>query len=237
MRLDPNGTFLPADISVKLAITSGIGLLVGLEREWSQKDLGIRTFAIASILGTLSTLSGAGLSYVSFGGILLIVLLSGLRSIREGKPVEATTFAAVFLKVYRSRGLYYTAVLGGMVNSTATVAELAGYLSNASGDVTPVAIRIDLLTVVAMFVRNVLILFVFARSAAFTAAGPLTAMILISSMFLWQQRKKESGHIGELKLSSPLQLSKVLKFASIFLVIEIVGTWPKDASVISVSCS
>ena len=97
---------------------------------------------------------------------MLIVLLSGLRSIREGKPVEATTFAAVFLKVYRSRGLYYTAVLGGMVNSTATVAELAGYLSNASGDVTPVAIRIDLLTVVAMFVRNVLILFVFARSAA-----------------------------------------------------------------------
>jgi hypothetical protein len=90
-------TFPPADISVKLAITVGIGLLVGLEREWSQKDLGIRTFAIAAMLGTLSILSGQGIAFVSFGGVLLIVLLAGLRSIHEGKPVETTTFVAVIV--------------------------------------------------------------------------------------------------------------------------------------------
>lgn len=49
----------------------------------------------------------------------------------------------VFLKIYRSRGLYCTAMLGGMVNSTATVAELAGYLANPEGDMTAVTIRIE----------------------------------------------------------------------------------------------
>jgi uncharacterized membrane protein (DUF4010 family) len=313
-------TLLPSDISIKLAISVGIGLLVGLEREWSQKDLGIRTFAIAAMLGALSMLSGSGFAYVSFGGILLIVLLSGWRRIHEAKPVETTTFAAVmltfvlgvlvgqghhytpvaaaivmtlllslkpafaqltgglkiqevraaillgllgfviypalparpidpwqlvnpreawltviviaalgfvnyvFLKVYRSRGLYYTAMLGGMVNSTATVAELAGFLANPIGDVTAVAIRIDLLTVIAMFVRNLLILVVFGRGAVLSAAGPLAAMILVSVIFLWYQRKRAGGDIGELKLSSPLSLSRVLKFGFIFLVIEVIGT-------------
>lgn len=265
-------------------------------------------------------LLGEGFAYVSFGGILLIVLLSGWRSIHEGKPVETTTFAAVmltfvlgvlvgqghhytpvataivmtlllslkpafaqftgglkiqevraaillgllgfviypalparpidpwqlvnpreawltviviaalgfvnyvFLKVYRSRGLYYTAVLGGMVNSTATVAELAGFLARPTGDVTGVAIRIDLLTVIAMFVRNLLILVLFARNAFLYAAGPLAAMILVSLVFLWYKRKKTAGDVGELKLSSPLSLSKVLKFGFIFLVIEVMGT-------------
>ncbi len=215
-------TFPPVDISIKLAIAIGIGMLVGLEREWSQKDLGIRTFAIAAMAGTLSILALPGMAYLSFAGILLIVLLAGVRNVRDGKPVEATTFAAVILtfvlgvlvgqghhytpvaaaivmtlllslkpalshfsggltieevrsavllgllafviypvlpdhsvdpwhlvnpreawltviliatlgfvnyvllKAFRSRGLYYTAILGGMVNSTATIAELPG---------------------------------------------------------------------------------------------------------------
>jgi uncharacterized membrane protein (DUF4010 family) len=39
-----------------------------------------------------------------------------------------------------------------------------------------------------------------------------------------QQRKRGPAQIGELKLSSPLSLSKVLKFGAIFLAIEIMGT-------------
>ncbi len=317
---NPFVPFPPVEISTKLAIAVGIGLLVGLEREWSQKDLGIRTFAIAAMLGAVSALSSPGVAYISFSGILLIVLLAGLRSIHDGKAVETTTFAAViltfvlgvlvgqghhytpvaaaivmtlllslkpalthftggltiqevrsavllgllgfviyptlprqpidpwrlvnpreawltviviatlgfvnyvFLKIYRSRGLYYTAILGGMVNSTATVAELAGYLANPEADMTAVAIRTDLLTVIAMLVRNFLILIVFARTAVLTAAAPLTAMIVAASIFLWLQRKRAQGQIGDLKLSSPLSLSKVLKFGFIFLEIEILGT-------------
>jgi uncharacterized membrane protein (DUF4010 family) len=36
----------------------------------------------------------------------------------------------VLLRVYSSRGLIYTAILGGLVNSTATVAELASSFRN-----------------------------------------------------------------------------------------------------------
>lgn len=35
----------------------------------------------------------------------------------------------VLLKLYSSRSLYYSASLGGLVNSTATIAELSGYLN------------------------------------------------------------------------------------------------------------
>jgi uncharacterized membrane protein (DUF4010 family) len=314
------GAFSPINISINLAIATGIGMLVGLEREWSQKDLGTRTFAITAMLGMFSVLAGSLIAYVALAGVLLIVFLTGMRSVREGKPVETTTSAAliltfvlgvlvgqghhytpisavivmtmllslkpalthftgglqvnevrgavllgllgfviypvlpdrlidpwqlvnpreawltviliavlgfvnyVLLKLYSSRGLYYMAVLGGLVNSTATIAELSGFLANPKNDVTEMAIAIDLLTVIAMFVRNLLILAIFAQSAVLTAAAPLTVMAITCIFFIWQQRKRGKNPIGELKLSSPLSLVKVLKFGLIFLAIEILGT-------------
>jgi uncharacterized membrane protein (DUF4010 family) len=72
----------------------------------------------------------------------------------------------VLLKLYSSRGLYYSAVLGGMVNSTATIAELSGLLAGRAENesVMALAITIDFLTIVAMFIRNLLILGIFARA-------------------------------------------------------------------------
>ena len=34
----------------------------------------------------------------------------------------------VLLKMYSARGLYYSAILGGLVNSTATAAELSAWM-------------------------------------------------------------------------------------------------------------
>jgi len=130
----------------------------------------------------------------------------------------------VLLKLFSSRGLYYSALLGGLVNSTATIAELAGFLKNQKENIAPLAIVIDLLTIVAMFLRNLLILAIFARAAAVNAAVPLAAMSLAAVACIWLQRKHAQTDIGELKLSSPLSLSKVFKFGFIFLVIEIIGT-------------
>ena len=312
----PGHLFSPIDISIKLAITIGIGMLVGLEREWSQKDLGTRTFTITAMLGTLGVLAAPEIAYIAFAGVLLIVLLAGARHVREGKPVETTTSAAVILtfilgvlvglghhytpvaaailmtlllalkpalthftgglqvaevrsavllgllgfvifpvlpdravdpwqivnprqawltviviaalgfvnyvllKIYGSRGLYYTAVLGGMVNSTATILELAGYFrANIS-----LAAIINLLTILAMFVRNLLILAIFARAAVPGAAAPLGAMTLAALVFLWRHKGSRQDPIGELKLSSPVALGKVFKFGLLFLVIEIAGS-------------
>lgn len=55
-------------MSIKLAIAIGIGMLVGLEREWSQKDLGTRTFAIVAMAGTLSILATPPIAYIRFAG-------------------------------------------------------------------------------------------------------------------------------------------------------------------------
>ncbi|HSU61098.1 MAG TPA: DUF4010 domain-containing protein, partial [Bryobacteraceae bacterium] len=314
------GTFSPLEISIKLALAIAIGMLVGLEREWSQKDLGTRTFAITAMVGALSVLAGPAFAYVSFAGILLIVFLAGIRNVYDRKPVEATTSVAVILtfvlgvlvgeghhytpiaavvimtmllslkpalthfagglqvnevrsavllgllafvifpvlpnrtvdpwqlinpreawltviviaalgfvnyvllKLYSSRGLYYTAVLGGMINSTATIAELAEFLTSPISDLIPLAIVVDFLTIIAMFVRNLLILAFFAPAAVLTAAAPLLVMALAALFFIWRQRGHRRNQIGELKLSSPLSLLKVLKFGLIFLIIQIVGS-------------
>jgi uncharacterized membrane protein YhiD involved in acid resistance len=39
-----------------MAVAIGIGMLAGMEREWSNKDVGIRTFAIVALLGMLASL-------------------------------------------------------------------------------------------------------------------------------------------------------------------------------------
>ena len=130
----------------------------------------------------------------------------------------------VLLKMYSARGLFYAAILGGMVNSTATIAEISEFFRDSHADVTGMAIIIDLLTVVAMFLRNLLVLALFARGAVASAAGPLTAMTASAIVMIWVKRKQLVNRIGELKLSSPLSISKVLKFGMIFLGIEILGT-------------
>lgn len=46
--------FLPVEVATKIALAIAVGLLVGFEREWSHRELGVRTFAVASLLGMLA---------------------------------------------------------------------------------------------------------------------------------------------------------------------------------------
>ena len=47
------------DVAIKIVLALGVGLGIGLEREWAHKDIGVCTFAITALLGTLvSMLSG-----------------------------------------------------------------------------------------------------------------------------------------------------------------------------------
>ncbi|WP_158752244.1 MgtC/SapB family protein [Acidobacterium sp. S8] len=38
---------------IKLSIALAIGLIIGFERQWSNKDFGVRTFSFAALLGAL----------------------------------------------------------------------------------------------------------------------------------------------------------------------------------------
>ena len=132
----------------------------------------------------------------------------------------------VLLRIYSRRGLYYAAILGGLVNSTATVAELASWITLPGVDPIRAGVTISMLTTVAMFVRNLVIMAIFSLHSALRASAPLVVMMGLSAAISWLYRRKkgEEQDEAELDLDSPVSLGKVLKFGAIFVVIEIAGT-------------
>jgi uncharacterized membrane protein (DUF4010 family) len=315
-----NPPFPVREMAIKVAVTLALGLLVGFEREWSNKDTGARTFAMTALLGLLGSLLGPNLLLLSGAAVLILIVFANLRSLQVAKKLEATTSVAlllifllgvlvgqghlftpvacsilvamllslkpqfrafaggltqqevrsaivlallgfvvwpllpdrfvdpwqlfqpreawitvvviaclgfmnyVLLRVYGSKGIYFTAILGGLVNSTASVAELSSTLS-ATGLVS-LTVPVVLLTSVAMFFRNVIILAIFAHSAIRTAALPLLAMAGVAGYWIYRDRNL-AGHLdGEfsLSLASPVSLRKVMSFALLFLVVQISAT-------------
>ena len=123
----------------------------------------------------------------------------------------------VLLRLYGARGLYWTAVLGGLVNSRAAVAEL---MNTGVGSRTTAVV---LLATVAMFLRNIALLAIFAPKALLTAVGPLFAMAAVA--LLLRTPRPEEGEPGqELALGSPISPRRVLGYGILFIAIEIVGT-------------
>jgi uncharacterized membrane protein (DUF4010 family) len=311
--------FPPAEVAAKIATSLGIGLLVGIEREWSNKDLGARTFALTALLGTIAALFSPGLAVVSVVGVFLIVIFANARSLLVDRSLEATTSAAllliyvlgamvgqghlctpvaaailmtmllawkvelhrfagglqpaeirsavllgllglviypvlpnrfidrwdlinprqawvtviaiagigfvnyVLLKIYGKRGFYVSGFLGGFVNSSAAAVELARPLG-AGGASSGVAIAALLLTIVAMFARNLIILALFAPAAVLSAAGPVLAMTVVALIFVHRARKGADGAPAEIHLDSPVSLMRVLSFAGLFLLIQVLST-------------
>jgi uncharacterized membrane protein YhiD involved in acid resistance len=72
---------IPAPIiAVQLAASLCIGMLVGIEREWANKEFGLRTFAFVSVLGMLSAHLPTALASVAFVGVLLLIAASDVRN-------------------------------------------------------------------------------------------------------------------------------------------------------------
>ncbi|WP_435124760.1 MgtC/SapB family protein [Halobaculum sp. D14] len=91
-------TFLAAPLSepvVRLVLAAALGLFLGLEREWSQKSAGIRTFSLTSLVAAVFTLlaeqSTVGESLLVVGGVLVIVqgVLLAARGLRMGSEYES----------------------------------------------------------------------------------------------------------------------------------------------------
>ena len=314
--------FIPVDVATKLALSLGVGLLAGFEREWSRKDLGVRTFALTALLGTLSALVSLQFALGCLGAIGLLILLVNGRALHLRQNLEITTsvslvvnfvlgvligrghlftpvaaallltlvlslkselssFAGglrpeeirsavllgligfviypllpngfldpwrlinpreswitviiiaaigfvnyVLLRVYSGRGLLYTAILGGLVNSTAAIAELASWLRDPSPATERAGLFFNFVTVAAMFARNLALLVIFAHQAAGVAAWPMAAMSACAAVLVWST-KQFSHPTGELILSSPLSIRKLVSFGTLFLAIEIAGAISK----------
>ena len=312
--------YLPATIfAERLAITLLIGLLVGLERAWAHKFVGLRTFAIVAVLGMLGSLLGAPFALASILGTFLLIAYVNLRSLMVDHSLEITTSAAlmvvvtlgvlvgqgqvfvpitsaivvtmllawkveverfatglhpeeirsavllgllgfvvypllpnhfvdrwqlvnpreawvtvvvlagigftnyVLLRLYSTRGLYYAAVLGGFVNSTATATELCSLLCTPNNTLVPQTVEVLLLTRIAMFVRNLAILLLFAPVAVASALWPLIAMTTAAGAIFWRIRQHETTPNIELKLPLPVSLRRVFSFGLVFLAIQVLS--------------
>jgi uncharacterized membrane protein (DUF4010 family) len=309
--------FPPSVIAMKVSIALGIGLLVGFERAWAHKEVGVRTFSITALLGMLAALVSTQFAIVGLAGVFVLVACINARSLLAERSVEMTTSVAlvvtficgvlvgqghlftpvasaiimtmllawktelhrfagdlapeevrgavllgligfviypllpnrfvdswqllnprqswiiviivaglgflnyVLLRLFANRGLYYTAGLGGLVNSTATVAELARLLTQGSSGM---AVALVLITSVAMFLRNLVILAILAPAAAPIALWPILAMTIVAAYFAWKKRDAGAQVVKPLHVSSPVSLKYVLKFGALFVLMQVIGT-------------
>ena len=312
-------TFSHLDVALKIGLALGVGLFVGLEREWAHKETGVRTFSIVTLFGMLTGLWAPQFMIAALAAGFLLVALINVQSLIRDTSLEMTTSAAllvtmllggfigtghyftavasailmtallawkegltrfagglqpaeirsaillgllsfvvfpllpdsfvdpwgllnarqawiivvviaslgfgnyVLLRMYGMRGTYYSAFLGGLVNSTAAAAELANRFPQDNDSSAPV-ISIVMLTSVAMFLRNLVILAVFAPASVGIAMLPLATMGIGALAIVWARRDPSEAVKTQLCLASPVSLAHVLKFAGLFVALSVAGT-------------
>jgi len=131
----------------------------------------------------------------------------------------------VLLKLYGARGIELTGFLGGLVNSTVTVAELAGRVGETP-ELAEVAYRGVMIATAAMVVRNAALLALLAPRALITSAPALILMLAASAVLSWSRGRRvasTSGATPSLMLQSPFSLQATLKFGLIFLDLQVAG--------------
>ena len=117
---------------VRLVLAAALGLFLGLEREWSQKSAGIRTFSLTSLVAAVFTLlaeqSELGQALLAVGGVLVIVqgvllAVRGLRREEDGDSLALTTSVSL-MAAYGVGAL----VAGGYILEGVTVAFVSSAL-------------------------------------------------------------------------------------------------------------
>lgn len=307
--------------ALKMVLAIAIGMLIGMERKWSHKETGIRTFSIVSLLGMLVTLIGQAFELAGLAGVLLLIAFANYRSFMTDKSLELTTSAVlmvtyisgvlvgrghifipvsasivvtmllalkqelnkfagglkpaeiksaillgligfviypvmpdryidpwqllnpadawvsviaisgiafinyVCLRMFSTNGLYLGAVFGGLINSSATVAEISSRAkdSGMASRLTSLA----LITTMAMFARNLLLVVLFSPASLASVLMPLAAMMAVSAFWLWADHRRERV-VNEDRLTprldSPISLKKISWFGLLFVLIAIGGT-------------
>jgi uncharacterized membrane protein (DUF4010 family) len=100
---------VPLLLAEKVVVSAGIGLMIGLEREWAHKEAGTRSFSFAALLGTLAWLVAPTLAFIEVGVVLVLIVLVNAYALHKYLPLQVTT----------SFALAATNVLGILVGSGA----------------------------------------------------------------------------------------------------------------------
>ncbi len=301
----------------RIALSLAVGLFIGLEREWAQKDVGLRTFALTCLTGTLAWMARPDLVLVSFSSVVVAVGFLNWRSLVRDRSLEMTTSMAllathlvgiligqgssllaiaigiamtfllawkaemvrfatalsleelravilfgllslviypvlpvgyvdpwrvvdlraawgavivisgigfvnyVLLRLYRMRGVQYTGFLGGLVNSTATVAEVGRRLGGREVGGSATLVSAMLLSNAAMLLRNGAILAVFYPRGLLHGWLAVGLMMAVTVLLVFGRRMKGDGEpSGPISLEFPFSLRHALAFGLVFLVIS-----------------
>ena len=106
-------------MAFKVALSAGIGLLVGLEREWCRKEIGVRTFSLGGLLGMLVSLLVPTYVVGALLGILLLVAFLNVHSLLKDRSLELPTSMCLvvvyFLGVLVRGGPTFTAGTSAIV--------------------------------------------------------------------------------------------------------------------------
>lgn len=138
----------------------------------------------------------------------------------------------ILMRLYSARGLFYSALLGGLVSSTAVLLELGATLRGlgqelqeaAGGSIGAMSVTITLLATLAMFARNLVLLALFHAPALRWALPALGAMAGLAALLVWRRRHNPILGGQPLRLDSPLSLRRVAEFGVVFLVIQVATT-------------
>jgi uncharacterized membrane protein (DUF4010 family) len=141
-------------LALKIAASTGIGLLLGLEREWAHKEAGVRSFAITALLGTFSWLLSPTLALVQFGMVVLVALLVNLYAFWKTEHFQITTSLALtatnLLGMSIGAGNFFLAFAGAI--AIAALLSWKTELITLSGKLTEREIRGALLLAFISFV-------------------------------------------------------------------------------------
>jgi uncharacterized membrane protein (DUF4010 family) len=116
------GTFPSGDtifLAEKIALATGIGLLIGLERQWAHKEPGTRSFALASILGALAWLLSPTVALIEVGVVMVLIGLVNWVAWRRNQALEVTTSFALaltnLLGMLVGQGAFFAAITGALI--------------------------------------------------------------------------------------------------------------------------
>jgi uncharacterized membrane protein YhiD involved in acid resistance len=90
-----SSAFPPSVTAVKLAVAIAIGLVIGFERQWSQKDFGVRTFSCTALLGALTALISPSMMLAGMAATIMLAARLNVRDIIASRSVEGTTSVAL----------------------------------------------------------------------------------------------------------------------------------------------
>lgn len=231
--------------SAAMLVTGFAGVLAGQGHTFTPTSIGIATAALLAWKEPLAGFSRALTENELRSAVMLAILAFIVYPVLPTVPVDpwglielrsvwvtVILIAAlgfmnyILLKMYGTRGIELTGFLGGLVNSTVTVTELAQRARESAGRLHDVAYRGIVLATAAMLVRNAVILALLAPSAALATLAPMVLMLAgaLGAALMRRGPSREHGDDATLQpFESPFALRSALRFGLIFLALQIAG--------------